>query len=174
MATKLDHLRTLARVCRQFGGRLTVLSQSTFDNLVEQAFDSADDRIGDGLNMAPFTDAHALHWRKKVIYVVRGREQVGSIIHEMGHVFAAPHNPEHICRECREWDWLGWEIALARQIGAAQVWSRHNANYHTGEGGGGQWNKLSTKRRRAVVADRLTRARKIGVVDADGAPRSVR
>jgi hypothetical protein len=162
---KRDHLRALARLCRQLGGRLSIVSYRAYDDL------SVDTFVG-AFHVAPFTDAHGLHWSRKIVYVVRGREEIGSIIHEMGHVFADQHHPEH--HKCCEWSWFGWEVAVARQIGAGRTWSRQNGLYVTGDEWGGAWCHLSVKQRRAVIADRLAHARKIGVLATDGAPRSVR
>ena len=171
MVGKAEQLHALARACRQWGGRLAIVSEDRFYDLFDNPH--RDDLYAHGeLSEAPFGYGHGLHWRKKIVYAQRGHERVGVIIHEMGHVFAAPHHPECFCGKCHEWNWLGWEIALARRIGAMQAWSRHNANYSTGNEG--HWASLSVEKRRAVVARRLKRARKIGVVDADGAPRSVR
>lgn len=172
--TKRDHLRTLARICRQFGGRLAVVSQREFDRLFDKADSDETPWDDTELSASPFTSNHGLWWSKKIIYAVKGAEEIGSIIHEMGHVFAAPHHPHHECSECAEWDWFGWEVAIARLIDAARTWSRHNDNYNTGNEFGGDWGKLSAKQRRAVVTDRLAHARKIGILDADGLPRSVR
>jgi hypothetical protein len=166
---KEQYLRALVRICRQLGGRLAIVSQQAYDDL----FHDRDAKHIDGnLHDSPFTAAHGLHWNRKIIYTVRGREEVGSIIHEMGHVFADVHHPEHV--ECREWSWLGWEIALARQIGAGRTWSRQNGDYVTGETGCNEWGTLTAKQRRAVVSDRLACARTIGVFDAAGIPRSIR
>jgi hypothetical protein len=169
MSDKPDQLRALARFCRRHGGQLAIVSQCEFDDL----FDVPKDKRVDGeLHESPFTSAHGLHWRRKIVYTVREREEVGSIIHEMGHVFADVHHPED--ERCREWNWLGWEIALARQVDAMRTWSRQNANYETGESGWRPWRALTTKRRRIIVADRIAHAKKIGVVDANGVPRSIR
>lgn len=170
MATKTDHLRALARICRRFSGRLSVLSQRAFDALFEQHVDHV--YGGEELSAAPFADAHGLWWKKKIIYTVQGRENVNNIIHEMGHVFAAPHHPDCSCRTCHEWNWLGWEIALARQIDAVPTWSYHNASYAIG--GGAQWGKLTAEKRRAVVTGRLTHARKAGFIGSNGELRSAR
>ena len=175
MSTKADHLAALAQICRDFGGRLAIVSQRDFDYLFYHDHSSQDWRWEDEeLSDAPFTSAHGLWWRRKIVYAVHGREEVGAIIHEMGHVFAAPHHPYHECSACHEWNWFGWEIAIARKIDAARSWSRHNANYQTGEGGGGKWGRLAPKSRRKIVASRLMAARKIGVIDSEGEPRSVR
>src|SRR5262249_22242053 len=152
--------------CRDFGGKLAIVSQDVYDDL----FDGRDQKDWTGLHDSPFTCAHGLHWRKKIIYAVRGREEVGSIIHEMGHVFAAQHHPERSCGECHEWNWFGWEIAIARQVDAGRTWSRQNHNYQTGEGGGRRWGRLSAASRRHVITKRLTHAKKIGVVASDGTP----
>jgi hypothetical protein len=171
MTTKVDHLRALARVCRRWGGRLAIISEDKFYDLFDNPH-RADQCSHEELSEAPFGHGHGLHWREKTVYALRGHERVGVIIHEMGHVFAAQHHPECFCGACHEWDWLGWEIALARQIDAWQAWSRHNANYGTDKGD--YWWELSTKKRKTVVAESLKRARKIGVLDADDNPRSVR
>src|SRR4029077_8404526 len=128
------------------------------------------DSRGRGLYEAPFTSAHGLHWGRRIVYAVRGREEVGSIIHEMGHVFADRSPP----LKSDEWAWFGWEIAVARAADAWHTWSRHSANYGTGEDGGDEWGSLSAKRRRATVRERLAHAKKIGVIGQDGAPRSIR
>jgi hypothetical protein len=168
VTTKLDHLRALAQCCRQLGGRLAIVSQRAYDKL----FHNHAATIDGELHESPFTSAHGLHWSRKIIYTVHGREEIGSIIHEMGHVFADPHHPEH--SECIEWSWFGWEIALARQIGAGRTWSRQNDNYATGEDGNDDWGKLCAASRRAIVIDRLAHARTIGILSTDGTPRSVR
>ena len=163
---KADYLRSLARLCRRFGGRLALVSDAHYYRL----FDGAKRRRKRVLCESPFTCGHGIHWQRKLIYAVRGHEEVGSIIHEMGHVFADLHHPESA--KSKEWSWLGWEIAVARQIGAYRMWSRQNAKYNTGRGF--LWGALSTQERRAVVVDRLACAQQIGVITHDGTPRSIR
>lgn len=172
MPTKVNHLRALSQVCRQFDGQLAVVTQQEFDTLFEDQGRRALD-TDEGLCEAPFTDAHGLWWRRKIIYAVQGREEVGPLIHEMGHVFASPHHPYHDCSTCHEWNWFGWEIILARQIGAYRSWSRQNVNYQTTEGGT-TWGSLSTDQRRAVITERLTCAQRSGLIDENRALRSVR
>lgn len=170
---KTDHLRALTHLCRQFGGRLCLVTQHEFDILFEGERGLSSGHDDHGLQEAPFADAHGLHWREKTVYAVSGRERIGPIIHEMGHVFAAPHHPSHACPQCHEWNWLGWEIAVACQIRAMPTWSRDNANYVT-DPGGVPWSELSTPQRRAVVSKRLAIARERGLVGTDDEPRSLR
>jgi hypothetical protein len=172
MPSKRDQLRALARICTAFGGRLAIVSQEEFDDLFDRPTERATRRPED-LSVAPFTDAHGQWWRKKIVYAIEGREEVGTIIHEMGHVFASEHHPDHDCNSCHEWNWFGWEIALARHIGAARTWSRHNANYRIDDASH-QWSNVTPAQRRSVTLDRLAHARKRGVLDQDGLPRSLR
>lgn len=173
MPARRDHLQALTRLCRQFGGRLSILSSGEFDVLFSRTGEKKTWRERDEvLQEAPFTDAHGLNWQRKIVYAVRGREEVGAIIHEMGHVFADRYPPDD--QKCQEWDWFGWEVALARKIGAVRVWSRHNSDYSTREDGSAPWKSLAQKQRRHVIADRLAIARKLGVIDASGAPLSLR
>ncbi len=165
---KRDHLRSLAWICRRFGGRLAIIPQRRFDLL----FEGSDPRDPDGVCVSPFTSAHGIHWQKKVVFAVRGREEVGSIIHDMGHVFADAHHPES--DGCCEFNWFGWEIALAQRIGAYRTWSRHNVDYIVNAPGGREWGALDERGQRDVAARRLTLAKKIGVVAHDGTPRSIR
>jgi len=169
---KVDHIRALARICRQLGGRLAIISQRAFDTL----FDSRIDHRcgGEELSEAPFADAHGLWWKKKIVYAVRGRENVNNIIHEMGHVFASPHHPDCGCDACHEWNWLGWEIVLARQIKAMPTYSYHNARYALGESGKYAWGKISPARRKKIVAGRIAYARKEGFIGPSGELRSLR
>jgi hypothetical protein len=164
--TKIDHLRSLSRLCRRFGGRLAIISQERFNRL----FEGVPRHIG-GRCESPFTSAHGIHWRRKIIYSVQGREEVGSIIHEMGHVFADANHPDS--GKCHEFDFFGWEITVARLTGASRVWSQQSSNYIIDEAGS-EWGPLTPPGRRTVVAERIAIAKKIGTVTLCGSPRSVR
>ena len=169
--TKHDQLRSLAILCRSLGGGLAIVSQDQYDHLFYDPH-CDHDRDPEGVTESPFTSAHGIHWKRKIIYAVEGREEIGSIIHEMGHVFADRHHP--YSNKCSEFEWFGWEVAVARQIGPYRVWSRQNGDYATDERGGAEWSSLSTPERRALVLARLGHAQKIGVLGPDGAPRSLR
>jgi hypothetical protein len=181
--TKADHVRALTRLCVQLGGRLAIVSRQTISDLLnrdwpdydghdsfEEAEAGFDLEHHEGFSGPGDSDVHGLEWRKKIIYVVRGRVSVGHVIHEMGHVFADRHPPDN--SKCCEWNWFGWEMAVARQIGAWATWSRHNADYYIGKGD--QWGGLSARRRQTVIANRIRRAKKIGIITTSEEPRSIR
>ena len=169
-----QQLHALGQICRRLGGRLKIVSPREFSDLL----DTDDD---DSVSL-PFTAGsryeYGIHWARKIVYAVSGTKHIGYVIHEAGHVFADLHPPDD--RKCDEWAWLGWEIAVAHQIGAWATWSRQNGNYHVGEGIDGgigkdkDWCALSTKARRAIIDDRLAHAKKIGIIGKRCAPRSVR
>jgi hypothetical protein len=172
MANVREQLEALARICRRLGGQLTILSPRVFYTVLD-----ANDAI-EIPGTAGSKVEYGIHWKRKIIYAMRGTDHIGFIIHEAGHVFADRHHPDDA--KCDEWTWLGWEIAVALRIGAWKAWSRQNGNYCMGDGladGVGKdknWSDLSATERRAIVTDRLAHAKKIGVLSERGSPRSVR
>jgi len=180
---KAAHLRALARICKRLGGKLVTVTARDISAMINRdwpdydsakSFDEADADFDlehhEGFSSPENSDAHGQEWGKKIVYTVGGRESIGGIIHEMGHVFADRYPPDS--SKCREWKWFGWEMAVAREIGAWQTWSRYNATY--GVGRDTDWADLSTKGRQAVIAERLRYATKIGIVTPAGEPRSIR
>lgn len=176
--TKHDQVTALARLCEQLGGRLMIVTQRTLSNLFnrdwpdegDEGFDDFDLEHHEGFSPTDENDMqHGLNWREKNVYAVRGHERIASIIHEMGHVFADRYPPDS--SRCREWRWFGWEMVIARRIGAWGTWSRHNARYGVGDV---EWGELSTRRRQAIIADRIKHAKRIGILSEAGEPRSVR
>ena len=156
---KSAHIRSLARIARSWGGRLSIISEVQFKELDHDA----------DFSHAPFTGWHGVNWTAKTVYAVRGREDVGAIIHEMGHVFAdrvEPHKSD-------EFRWLGWEISLARKIGASHSWSKQNSNYAVDDHGT-EWGELTPSKRVALVKERLAHAKESGIVAKDGTPLAIR
>lgn len=69
---------------------------------------------------APFSNYVGCDWHANTAYVhpVEGPnrrmcEVVTGLIHELGHLFCEDVEPEHSA----EYDWFGWEYALAKKIG---------------------------------------------------------
>lgn len=111
-----SNLNYLGQVCNNLGGDLVVW-EGDFTPTLKQ------DLCEEGWSFAPFvTENVAVHWRNKTIAIPKAYENIGAVIHEMGHVFACNVPPD---RCPSEWDWLGWEIALAKKIGIKE-WLRNN------------------------------------------------
>jgi hypothetical protein len=189
--SKQDQLRALARICRQLGGQLKIVTERDVHAMIDrdwpdydnhESFEEAeagfDLETHEGFSSPENSDAHGLEWKKKIVYAVRGRENVSQIIHEMGHVFADRHAPES--SKADEWSWFGWEMTIACRISAWQAWSKHNGGYRLGKGVTGgvgkdkDWYDLTAGESRAIYFDRVAYAKQIGIVAADGTPRSVR
>jgi hypothetical protein len=90
--------------------------------------------------MSPFCDFVGLDWENWRLYahmpkqVFSPEEVIGSFIHEMGHLFCSEVDPDH--PKCEEYDWLGWEHALARKIGMTDdEWIEGNLEYQIDEYG---------------------------------------
>lgn len=182
--SKLDHLKALGQLCGQLGGRLAIVSQRDISAMIDRdwpdydnagSFEEAEAGFDlehhEGFSSPENSATHGQEWGKKIVYAVRGCESVGQIIHEMGHVFADRYPPDS--SKCREWYWFGWEMAVARRIGAWQTWSRHNETYGISRKGA-DWGDLSVRGRQAVMADRIRYATKIGILSEVGEPRSIR
>ena len=172
-STAREQLAALAAICRRLGGQLVICeSQDAFFEILD-----ADEDVCMPGTVGSISE-YGIHWRKKIIYAVRDTRHIGFIIHEAGHVFADRHDPDD--EKCDEWAWLGWEITVAKRLGAWHAWSRQSATYALGDGiasGAGKdkdWCQLSTKERAAIVADRIAHAKKIGVLSPRGVPRSIR
>jgi hypothetical protein len=171
-STAREQLTALAAICRRLGGQLVICeSQDAFFEILD-----ADEDVCMPGTVGSISE-YGIHWRKKIIYAVHDTKHIGFIIHEAGHVFADRHDPDDA--KCDEWEWLGWEIVVARRLDAWSAWSRQNAHYHLGDGirgvgKGKDWRELSSKARHTIIADRLAHAKKIGLISPRGVPRSLR
>jgi len=109
---------------------------------------------------------HAIDWPNRKVIAVEHQHNCGQIIHEMGHVFLAEAEPTN----GEEIHWLGWEIAMARRSRCYRVWSKQNASYMVNWNDALEWQDLSGDRLRRFIADRISHAKKIGIVSRDGEP----
>lgn len=162
----------LGALCRAWGGRLTIVSSETFAE-IERDFMHASDRFVHPISLAPFTDGHAIDWHAKKIIASVASACVGAIIHEMGHVFASLVDPDH--EDVNEWDWLGWEIAVARLVRCYRAWDAANGRYQLeGNGQTMTWGELSVAEKRRVAADRIDWSAALGLVDDNLRPLAIR
>ena len=173
--TKHDHVSALARVCRQLGGRLAIVSQRTLSDLFNRDWpdegdeDSFDLEHHEGFSPNNEDDMqHGLNWRRGSSTLCAGAKS--GLYH--------PRNGARVCRSLPARQLQVSRAALVRlgnsgrpPISAWETWSRHNARRSVG---GAEWGELPMKRRQAVIANRVRYAKRIGVLSETGEPRSVR
>jgi hypothetical protein len=147
----------LSRLCFRWGGELTTLPEQEFNVLNWEP----------GISSAP-DGWHAVDIPRRRVIAAEGHACPGCVVHEMGHLFLVEAEPEI---RPDEWPWFGWEIALARQAGCYQTWSKSTKTYIVGGSCEGvEWGRLKPHEKRRLVADRIAHAKAIGIVSQDGAP----
>jgi len=158
----------MARLCRRWGGRMRLFHTST------AFYDYIDEN--DGASEAPFAGAAGIgfNWEKKEILAfdcaVVGR--IGGLIHEMGHIFASPSDPDGR-HPPQEFDFFGWEISVAKMLGVFDAWSASNGNYVITESGT-TWAQCGAVERKCIVEERTDVARRIGLLDRWMRPVAIR
>lgn len=159
----------LEALCQRLGGSLQRVTPAEFEVLKRQP----------GFSRAPASPGHGLDWDARRIYAVDSLINPGAIIHEMGHVFASDLPP--YCSN--EFDWLGWEIVVARHMRCYRQWSQQNKDYAINElvlGGawiamdGDEWGDLSRAKQRLLARDRIAAAKQLGSLTRQGMPRALR
>lgn len=174
------YVRQLGRLCRKWGGELRLVSQDTYEDMfcvwprtagqtMYEAMQAKAKKLGPFLSEAPFTDWHGIDWKNKIVFVVEGKERIDAIIHEMGHIFAAPKMPD----ACDEWGFFGWEISLAKHLDCFDIWSRGNADYSVADQWG-SWGGLSPKEKFMTEVERVAFARTNGLLDKRKRPLAIR
>lgn len=149
-------LTYLSRLCLRWGGELITLPGRSFSAMI----------ACHGVTAHPY-GSHALHRGRRQIFVNRGHVRPGTVIHEMGHVFLEEADPS----TTYEPDWLGWEIALARQARCYRTWAEQNAGYiFSFRGKEYQWGELPPQEERRFIANRLAHARRLGILSRNGTP----
>jgi hypothetical protein len=122
----------------------------------------------------PDNDGHALHYETKQIVVVRHLVNAGALIHEMGHVFADPFDPDH----AEEWAWFGWEVCLAHMVNCYPIWSRSTREYYVEyppeNGATWGWGSLRARQKMKIITNRIETAIEAGIVDKYQIPLTIR
>lgn len=151
----------LSRLCRRWSGELVLMSEPEFRALPFNA-----PWVDDGITRGP-DDNHATDRPRRKVIAVDGMANPGAIVHEMGHCFLSEGNPSND----GEFDWLGWEIVLARRARCYRIWSAQNAEYLINTNLGERtWGTLTADRRRCLITDRIDWAMSLGIVSQDGEP----
>jgi hypothetical protein len=174
----VDDDRAIARLralCRSWGGNLVLLDRSHFVDLFDEIFRDGKSiyrPISRGFYSSPAAHGHGLHYENKIIYATFEDAHSGRLIHEMGHVFACDLGPEH----SDELSWLGWEIATARRVDCYEEWSDQNNGYILGglSDDAFEWDHTRPLQMRPIIADRLEEARRLGLIDQQDQPKSIR
>lgn len=159
-------IKRLKSECARLGGRLLIIPLESYKRL-EESFKWVD---GSPFSDAPFVDWHGVNWKTKTIYAVRGHESVNAIIHEMGHIFADSNDPDH----ASEWDWLGWEICMAKHARCWKAWDAGNYNYGVLWENVRDWGKLTPKLKDKLTKDRIKHAKVRGLISKSGVPLAIR
>jgi hypothetical protein len=154
--TPLDRLKAMAR---EWGGEI-------------QRVPPPPDRLSlprsSDISLCPFDGGMAVDYSRGRVIYWDSQPRLGSLIHEMGHVFAARKPPS----EASEWRFFGWEYVVARRAGCAKEWIESNRDYVLG-GGAREFGSLTTAQKRQKLASRIRFARRAGLVK-HGAPVSIR
>lgn len=125
---------------------------------------------------APFSAMIGLNYKKKVIYLTEDEDDnsIGGFIHEAGHVLACPYKPE----ASNEFDFLGWEIAMAISCDVLPEWLHGQRDYVVDANEHGIYSvdigTLTEDRVSELVEERLDYARSVGIIDTNDRPLVVR
>ena len=133
----------------------------------------------DNFSLAPFAgkklNIGVLYGQQKIFYC--GKFEVSNFIHEMAHVFASAKPPD----SSEEFEFLGWEYAVARKLGCIRAWKKGMAGYGVSacqingvEIDVDEFSQLSHVQVNELLAERLKIAKKNKLVSKTGQPLSIR
>ena len=163
MTSNAEAIQRLSDQARAWGGKITIVSEGDFWSVVKQPGWTFPPEVG-----------HALHYQTKEILVMRSDMNAGIIVHEMGHAFADLSLPH----ASNEWNWLGWEICLARNMDCYRNWSTSTREYIVewtiGSKSWPAWKDLPSRQKQRVAEDRIQRALELGLITASREPIAIR
>jgi len=164
MAREIQKLRRLAR---KWGGDLIRVSKAKWAEFKEEKLTDRTHPFYE----APFTSNDlGIHWpTRRVVYC--GEVHWPEVIHEMGHTFATNECPDHD----EEFNWFGWEYALAKHIGGnIAEWVHHNKDYGIFDDASGEFGDMTPKAREKLLRERIAKGQELGIIDAKGRPLPVK
>jgi hypothetical protein len=160
-------LQRLRKMAREWGGRI-VHSPDQFRKIQEDLDKRFD--LDTPISLCPFDDDLAIDHARRLIVMRLAEPNLGNLIHEMGHVFASKIAP----RDSEEWPFFGWEYMVAKQAGCLSNWLKSTENYLViAKHGNIEFKYLDTFDKRRMLAERIRKARKLGLLKR-GIPVSVR
>ncbi len=171
LSTNSLAVRRLKLLIKKLGGNVINIGHT--DNAVENFMTEHEERDSEGredLGFAPFSSYPVgVLWSARAI-VCPTYVPWPELIHEMGHVLACKEHP----LESKEFDFLGWEYAVARYIKAPiEEWYENMKNYQVDDFNATHFGDLSVEARDAFLAERLTVAIGLDLVAGDGTPLTV-
>ena len=163
LSRDLDIFYRLAAQTKAWGGSLSIVSERQFlENSRRPEW------------TCPPEEGHAIHYPTKAIICTQREMNVGTIVHEMGHVFADLNPPD----KADEWHWMGWEICLARQAGCYRQWSKSARHYRVeweqADKSWPYWKNLPAHGKQLVASNRIRHAIENGLVTPELHVRALR
>jgi hypothetical protein len=113
----------------------------------------------ESISAAPFCFKLGVDYKEKTIFMVEGAE-LGSIIHEMGHIFASRWCPA----ESAEYNFFGWEFMVAVKLGLVDEWLDTTGDYTVGGNKTVEFCEMTIDEQSDLIEERVQHARKIGLV----------
>jgi len=163
-------LARLRKKAQEWGGDLVEVSEDDFNELFGYMKSAVVHPPKPGYVKAPFRSRppFGVNYKERRVYYTPNVAPA-DLIHEMGHVFATRRSPD---KPCAEFNFFGWEHALARKFGLFREWEKSNGLYKvTNEL---FYRELWPKDRKALLAKTLKAAQKRGLVSPNGVPLSIR
>lgn len=112
----------------------------------------------------PFSWKMGLDYGNKTLFFTGecDDESVGHLIHEAGHLLACSKTPE----DSEEYDFLGWELALAMELDLLGDWLHGQQDYTvtTNDNGSIEIGLLSDDELSELIEERVDYARSIGLI----------
>jgi hypothetical protein len=160
----MDEIRKLRSYCRRWGGDLVKITPAQYERI------SAPTKKFKRFYESQFS-AHDLgiEWLTRRLYYSHrvGPPDWVEVIHEMGHLFATPDNPN----ESDEYTFFGWEYQLAARVGDVETWVAGNREYQVPRNR--EFGGLTPRARAAVIRRQIKVGQRLGILDAEGNPQAV-
>lgn len=120
--------------------------------------------------MCPFADM-SIDLRTRTLWIEEERFDYADpkawvhVLHELAHILASTVNPA----DSTEYDFFGWEIAVAKRLRAEDAWVKHNSDYlvqipFAEDQHDRELSSLSADELRMLFAERLTYAAALDLI----------
>ena len=130
-----------------------------------------DETLGD-IDYAPASEALAINWKRRYLYVSRQHladpAALGGMVHELGHLVATRQPPGNAW----ETDFLGWEWLVARKLGLRKAWGLWMLDYVMEHGD--TYRYMTPAQRYRALRSAVRRGQEVGNIDRRGNPTRIR